>query len=104
MELNVKSFIENAVRKSDEAFLSAEFNYQSRHYETCLNRLYYAVFYIVSALGYKDGFVTSKHSQLLGWFNKKYIYEEKIFNEKMSAVYKEAFMNRQRSDYASISL
>ncbi len=35
----------------------------------------------------------------MGWFNKKYIYENKIFDSKMLAIYKEAFNNRQKSDY-----
>ena len=71
----------------------------NEYYETCQNRLYYAIFYIVSALAYKNNFVTSKHSQLMGWFNKKYIYEDKIFDSKMLAIYKDAFESRQKSDY-----
>lgn len=35
----------------------------------------------------------------MGWFNKKYIYEKKIFDNKLLQIYKEAFTNRQKSDY-----
>jgi len=35
----------------------------------------------------------------MGWFNKKFIYEDKIFDSKWFAVYKEAYTNRQLSDY-----
>lgn len=38
-----------------------------------MNRIYYAGFYIVSALVLLDGFSTSKHRQLIGYFNKNYI-------------------------------
>jgi uncharacterized protein (UPF0332 family) len=99
MEYNLKGIIENLIQKSEEALISAEFNFQNEHYETCQNRLYYAIFYIVSTLAYKDNFITSKHAQLMGWFNKKYIYENKIFETRMFAIYKEAFTNRQKSDY-----
>ena len=35
----------------------------------------------------------------MSWFNKKYIYTDKIFDEQMFKIYKEAFTNRQKSDY-----
>jgi len=99
MEYSLQEIISNLIQKSKEALSSAEFNFINGHYETCQNRLYYAIFYIVSALAYKDNFITSKHAQLIGWFNKKYIYEDKIFDSRMFAIYKEAFTNRQKSDY-----
>ena len=99
MEHNIQILIDNLILKSKGALNSAEFNFINEHYETCQNRLYYAIFYIVSALAYKDNFITSKHAQLMGWFNKKYIYDNKIFDSKMFAIYKEAFINRQKFDY-----
>ena len=62
------------------------------------NRAYYAIFYIVMALGYLDGFTTGKHHQLRGWFNK-YIYETKKFAPIMSKIYGELMLNREKSDY-----
>lgn len=47
----------------------------------------------------KHDFITSKHSQLKGWFNKKFVYEEKIFEPDMIEIYNEAFQFRQKSDY-----
>lgn len=35
----------------------------------------------------------------MSWFNKKYIYTDKIFDEQLFRIYKEAFTNRQKSDY-----
>jgi uncharacterized protein (UPF0332 family) len=54
---------------------------------------------MVIALGYKYNFVTAKHSQLKGWFNKKFIYEEKVFDKRLAKIYQEAFEVRQESDY-----
>jgi len=99
MEFNLEDLIKIAIKKSDEAYDSAEFNFVNKHFDTCQNRLYYSIFYIVSALAYKENFITSKHAQLLGWFNKKFIHENKVFDVKLFAIYKEAFSNRQKSDY-----
>lgn len=38
-----------------------------------VNRIYYGMFYMVTALAIKNKFETSKHQQLLGWFNKTFI-------------------------------
>lgn len=99
MEFDKKIIIDNAVKKSEDAINAAEYNFKNKFYTTCQNRLYYAIFYIVTALAYTDNFITSKHSQLMSWFNKKYIYTDKIFDEQMFKIYKEAFTNRQKSDY-----
>ena len=99
MEQNKDIIINKAIEKANNAFIDAKENYKNKRYETCQNRLYYAIFYIVSALAYKNDFITSKHAQLMGWFNKKFIYDEKIFDSKLLAIYKEAYTNRQLSDY-----
>ena len=39
-----------------------------------INRIYYGMFYSLLALGLKYGFETSKHAQLIGWFNKEFIH------------------------------
>ena len=64
-----------------------------------MNRVYYAIFYIVAALGYKHNFVTSKHSTLMGWFNKKFIYEDNVFEPELYIIYENIFKFRNQSDY-----
>ena len=71
---------------------------------TVLNRIYYAIFYTVCALAYKNDYITSKHTALIGWFNKKFIHEDKVFDKKISKIYETAFANRQESDYDSNTL
>jgi len=66
------------------------------------NRAYYAVFFAVIALGYLDGFVTSSHHQLMGWFNKKYIYQDKIFSFSLNKIYSRLIRNREFFDYSLI--
>ena len=94
-----KIFVSRFLEKAKSALDDAEFNTENNRYYTALNRIYYSIFYSVMSLGYLDNFITSKHKQLMGWFNKKYIYEEKIFDENLSKIYKEAYENRMESDY-----
>jgi len=90
---------QNSLLKCRQAFDDAAYGLKDNRINIVLNRLYYAIFYAVQALGYKEGFATSKHSHLMGWFNKKYIYQDKIFPVRMGKIYKDAFINRQESDY-----
>ena len=46
-----------------------------------LNRIYYGIFYIVSALAIKNRFSTANHSQLIGWFNTNYVKTSKTTDE-----------------------
>lgn len=91
--------IKQSFDKADEAIESAKLNLENNHLSTAQNRIYYAIFYSVLALGYSREFVTSKHGQLLGWFNRVFIYEEKLFSPQLTAIYKESFENRNKSDY-----
>ena len=91
--------IKNAFEKAVEALVSAKLNIENDLYTAAQNRIYYAIFYSILALGYNEDYITSKHSQLLGWFNKKFIHENKTFDENMFRIYKEAYENRTKSDY-----
>jgi hypothetical protein len=62
--------IKYSLEKAEQAIASAKINIKSEFLSDAPNRIYYAAFYSVLALGYLDDFVTSKHSQLMGWFNK----------------------------------
>lgn len=93
------TLIKLSLEKANQALISAEENLKNKQLETALNRNYYAIFYSVLALGYKYDFVTSKHSKLIGWFNKKFIHEENIFSDEMFKIYSKAFERRQKSDY-----
>lgn len=91
--------IQNCMIKSTEALSDAEYGLKDGRKSLALNRLYYAVFYAVQALGYRKDFVTTKHTQLIGWFNKKFIHEEAIFPLRMYHIYNSAYKNRQEADY-----
>lgn len=91
--------IENLLEKSKIALEDAKLALDNERLDNAHNRIYYALFYIVSALGYKFDFITSKHSQLLGWFNKEIIHNKKLFDQELFKIYKKAYENRMKSDY-----
>jgi uncharacterized protein (UPF0332 family) len=65
-----------------------------------INRIYYGMFYSLLALGLKFDFETSKHQQLIGWFNKNFIYEG-LIDAKYGKIINKALNRRTRGDYDS---
>lgn len=99
MEQHKKILIKNSIEKSDMAIMDAESTIQNNQLLTAQNRIYYSVFYIVLALAYSDGFATGKHHKLMGWFNKNYIYEKKVFDKTLNKIYQRVMYNREIFDY-----
>ncbi|MDR1327416.1 MAG: HEPN domain-containing protein [Heliobacteriaceae bacterium] len=96
---NKELFIKINLEKSEEAMRIAEYSICDKAFTTALNRIYYGMFYVVTALARKHEFITSKHSTLKGWFNKKFVNEDKIVEPALYRIYNTAFENRQESDY-----
>jgi uncharacterized protein (UPF0332 family) len=63
-----------------------------------VNRIYYGLFYSVTALAINNGFETSKHAQLIGWFNKEFVATKKT-NARFGKILRNAFRNRTKGDY-----
>jgi uncharacterized protein (UPF0332 family) len=93
-EILIKYSIEKSIRALDAAEKNLEIDLNVSQ-----NRVYYAIFYIVLALAYLDDFATGKHHKLMGWFNKKYIHEDKIFKSELSRIYSKLLSNRETFDY-----
>lgn len=63
-----------------------------------MNRLYYAMFYAVSALLQEKQIGTSKHSGAISLFDREFI-KKGIFDKELSKVLHRAFELRQKGDY-----
>lgn len=100
MEQNKFFFIKNFWEKSKLAIEETQRNIDSKSFMSAQNRIYYSIFYAVVTLGYIEGFTTSKHATLMGWFNKTYIHEKKVFDKILFKIYENAFANRMDSDYS----
>lgn len=63
-----------------------------------VNRIYYGMFYCLNALALKYEFESSKHSQLMGWFNREFI-KTGLIDIHYGKILRDAFKNRNEGDY-----
>lgn len=73
---------------------------ENARFRSAINRIYYGMFYSLLTLGLAHQSETSKHAQLIGWFNKKFI-NGGILNEKYGKIINRAFNHRTKGDYDS---
>ncbi|MCU0589185.1 MAG: HEPN domain-containing protein [Syntrophobacteraceae bacterium] len=66
--------------------------------DACVNRLYHACFYAVSALLFMDGLSSSKHAGIRGLFNRQYVKTGKVPKD-FARIYNDLFERRQEGDY-----
>ena len=85
------------VEKSYAALEDSKFLIEQKKYHIAINRIYYSIFYMISAFAVKDKFETSKHAQLIGYFNKNYISTKKI--DANSKIITRLFELRNKADY-----
>ncbi len=86
------------LEQAKETIEEARIMIEHKKFRAAINRIYYGIFYALLALGLKNQFETSKHEQLLGWFNKTFIKDE-ILARKYGKIAREAFEVRQKGDY-----
>jgi uncharacterized protein (UPF0332 family) len=95
-----QSLIFYRLKQADEAADSAELLISNYKIAAAINRIYYAVFYCVMALALKYGFKTSKHLQLIGWFNKTFI-RTGLIDHDFGRILKDCYEYRKKADYDS---
>jgi uncharacterized protein (UPF0332 family) len=86
------------LEQAKESIEEARIMLENEKFRAAINRIYYGIFYALLALGLKYQFETSKHGQLLGWFNKTFI-KDAILPRKYGKIAREAFDVRQKGDY-----
>lgn len=65
-----------------------------------VNRIYYGLFYSLLALALRYNFETSKHQQLIGWFNREFI-NTGLIPKNFGRILRDAYKNRTSGDYDS---
>lgn len=68
----------------------AKFLAENQKFVIAVNRIYYGMYYALTALALKYSFETSKHGQLIGWFNKEFITTKKI-DSRFGKILRNAF-------------
>ena len=105
MSLNDKErdeLIQYRIRQAEESIEEAELLINNEKLRAAVNRIYYGMFYALLALALKYEFQTSKHQQLIGWFNKNFIHKE-VFNKKYGIMLRKAYQYRIEGDYEPMS-
>lgn len=92
------ALIKYRLEQANETISEAELLLNHGKYRAAVNRIYYGMFYALLALGNKYQFATSKHGQLIGWFNREFIKGNK-FDRKYGKYLREAFEVRNQGDY-----
>jgi len=99
-EQDRKIMIEHNLIRAKSTFEDAVLLVEHNRFAAAVNRIYYALFYTVSAIALCQQYHTKKHSQLIGWFNKEYI-KTGIFDKRFGLILHQAFDNRSEADYGS---
>ena len=89
------------VEQAKSTAQEAEFLLNNDMLRGSMNRIYYSMFYMLQALSLRYHFESSKHAQLLGWFNKTFIHTGKI-EVTYSKILTKAYNLRTKGDYATI--
>jgi uncharacterized protein (UPF0332 family) len=98
MPVDISALIKYRINRAEETLDEVKLAIENNRLHLAANRIYYSVFYIVSALALKKGFKTSKHSQLLSWFNKEFVKKE-LIDKNLGKFYLDAYEMRQEGDY-----
>ena len=92
--------IKYRLEEAKETIADVELLIENDRLRAAVNRIYYGMFYSLLALGLAYQFETSKHQQLLGWFNKNFIHEG-LIDAKFGKMINKASNRRTQGDYES---
>lgn len=79
---------------------NANFLYDGKRYKKVLHCCYYAIFNLMSGILLSEGFTYSSHEQLLGEFNRRFIYEKGLLSDGGFKKIKDLFNDRHFADYS----
>ena len=94
-------YIQYRVARARETLNDARLLISDGSLHSAVNRLYYACFYIVSALLLTQGLSSSRHSGVRSLFVKHWV-NSGVFPKAMGRFYHHLFERRQISDYKDL--
>ncbi|NPA67760.1 MAG: HEPN domain-containing protein [Chlorobi bacterium] len=92
-------YIKYRIEKFQEIFEDALILAKNGRWNSCVNRLYYSSFYLISALLYKNNIKATTHNGIKIQFYKNYI-KSGILDKKYGKLFSHLFDWRQETDYA----
>ncbi|MDX9883452.1 MAG: HEPN domain-containing protein [Prolixibacteraceae bacterium] len=97
-EKDRESLVKYRINQAEETKLDVQLLIDNDRLRSAVNRIYYGMFYALLALAAHFQFETSKHSQLIGWFNKNFIHTKQI-DPRFGKIINKAFNRRTKGDY-----
>jgi uncharacterized protein (UPF0332 family) len=97
-ETDRKALINYRLEQAIETVKVSKFLIDSNQLVVAVNRIYYGMYYALTALAIEFRFETSKHIQLMGWFNNEFI-STGILTPYYGKVLRNAYQNRTKGDY-----
>ena len=93
-----KDLVSYRMTRANETLKDARILANAGRWNACVNRLYYACFYAVSALLVRHGLSSSKHTGVRSLFNRQYVKTGKV-PKNLARIYNDLFERRQEGDY-----
>jgi uncharacterized protein (UPF0332 family) len=98
MNESLFDLVKYRVSRALESIAEARVLADAMHWNACVNRLYYACFYAVSALLVLHEMKSTKHSGVRSFFNL-YFVKTGIISVVSARIYNDLFERRQEGDY-----
>lgn len=93
-----KELIVYRLQRARESLEDARILADASRWNPCVNRLYYACFYAVSALLAQEGLSSSKHSGVRSLFNQHFV-KTNVVPAETARIFNDLFERRQEGDY-----
>jgi len=93
-----KEIINYRRKRAKESLEEARIMFENIKLFATVNRIYYSIFYEVTALLLTKGLSSSKHTGTRSMFNREFV-KSGIIREEIGSFYNKMFEFRQKSDY-----
>ena len=97
-----EALIRYRMDRAKETLVEAELMAQAGPWNACVNRLYYACFYAVTALLLRHNLSASKHSGVRSLLNRHFVRTGAI-SSTLGMLYRDLFESRQQGDYQDLA-
>ena len=97
-EESINGLVNYRIQRSKETMLEARLMIDQGYLNGAINRLYYACYYIVSALLTKNGISAQTHGGTMQMLGLHFVVTKKL-SPKISNIYSTLFEKRHSSDY-----
>jgi uncharacterized protein (UPF0332 family) len=99
-ETERKELIKYRLDEAKDTIEDVKLLIDNKRLRASVNRIYYGMFYFLLALGLAYNYETSKHQQLIGWFNRNFVHEG-LIDSKFGKIINKAANHRSKGDYDS---